>query len=137
MIRRETDAELVNAIANLPGVYEYICFHDRPLDFTPAVEPCFVLSNGEDAVAVFEPREGGRAYQGHTMFGPTCRGAKALSVAAEMIEWMRPHADTIVGVVSMSNRASLWFHRRLGFQLVSHDVYDAEGPVALLKMELN
>lgn len=139
MIRRERDAELINRISNMEGVRSGVCYHERMMDWSPVFEPAtgiVILSNGDDAVGVFE-MTGEREWQIHTVFAPTCRGKKALQVAREMLDWMAKWGDAFWGATPDSNRAAKWFNRQLGFKSVGHDVYEAEGPVEMFRLELN
>jgi hypothetical protein len=100
VIRQEFDTELLDKIGNSESVRPFICYHDDEIDWYPVVRGCAVLSNGEDAVGIFEQtpkdhdifklvRPEMRAWQAHTLFDATCRGRKAIDTAKEMI---RVHA---------------------------------------------
>ena len=103
------------------------------MDWAPALDACVVLSNGEDAVGVFEPT-GIRLYQVHTLFGESCRGRRALEVGRAMIDFMIPdYADAIWGATPIANRAARWFNRQLGARVIGQDVYEAEGAVELFR----
>lgn len=133
MIRRETSAELINTVANARAVLPSICYHGNRIDWTPAVESerCIVLSNGEDAVAVFELTSP-RFYQVHLMFDETCRGAQALEVARSMIAYLVPaHADALWGASSSSNPQARWFVRQLGAKPMGREVFEVEGEVEI------
>lgn len=140
MIRRETDAELINRISELPEVRPFICYHEDPIDWTPAIEACVILSNGEDACAVFEPTPLGLiskdVFQVHTIFGPSCRGRKALDTARNMLIWMydKEGAQMIWGATPVKNKAALLFNRMMGGEPLGRDEYDAEGEVELFKV---
>ena len=136
MIRRETSPELVNAVANAPEVHGHIAQHSEPMDWSPAFtdERIVILSNGEDAVGVFV-ETAPRYFQTHTMFGATCRGAKALEVAREMIDYMIPeYADGIWGATPMSNTNARWFNRQMGAKVIGHDVSDHEGEMEVFAL---
>lgn len=134
MIVREHDEQLINRIANSESVRPFICYHDGEMDWWPAIRGCCVLSNGEDAVGVFEPT-GDREFQAHTIFAPTCRGRKALDAAKEMIDYLMPkYADRIWGVTPIRNRAARWFNRRMGAKVTGRDTYPAEGEVELFEL---
>jgi hypothetical protein len=122
MVRQEYDPRLINCIANRADVRPFIDHRhvDGPLDLSPAVgwatqTGVVWLSNGEDAVAAFE-QAGDRVWNAHVLFAGSCRGNRALAVAREMIERMRPYADEIWGLVPLANRAARWFARALGFK---------------------
>jgi hypothetical protein len=134
VIRREHDTELIDRISNSPHVRPFICYRDGALDWWPAIRGCCVLSNGEDAIGIFEEtRE--RVWQVHTLFDATCRGRRAIETAREMVEWMMPRfADVIWGATPESNPAARWFNRQLGAEVIGHDVYEAEGPVELFAL---
>lgn len=138
MIRRETDAQLINEIANSPAVRPFVDYSgsDRALDLSPAVgrltETGVVwLSNGRDAVAAFE-MTGEREYQAHVFFDETCRGKRAIDTAKEMVAYMMGHADRLWGAIPMKNAAARWFGRQVGFAHDGYDNYAAEGPVEIL-----
>lgn len=113
MIRREHDAELANRLSADPAIHAAISRHGAALDWSPAVEGCVIISNGEDAVQIYE-QTAPRDWQVMTIFGPTCRGKRALETAAAMKEWMRPHADMVFGSIPLSLPHALWFYRKLG-----------------------
>ena len=90
VIRRETDASLINAHANGPDVAPFVNYGVGAMDFAPALAPdanVIFLSNGRDAVAAFE-RTAPRRWQSHTLFGPTCRGRAAIDTGRAMVAWM-------------------------------------------------
>lgn len=128
-IRRETTAELANRISNAPGVVGNVSYDGRVIDWTPAIDTCVVLSNGEDAVQVYEQMEP-RIWQVMTVFGPTCRGKRALEAARAMKEWILPYVDTVFGSVPDRLPQAKWFYRQLGGKPVdavetAHNVYTA------------
>lgn len=133
--REQSDATLINAIANLPEVRPHFSYHGKDLDFSPVLNACVFLTNGEDAVGIFEERgaDGPKpgVWQAHTMFAPTCRGSKALTTARAMLDHMKPHATAIWGTTPIKNKAARWFNRKLGFVAIGFDTYEAEGPVEL------
>ncbi len=135
MIRREQDAELANRIANDPSVYGNVAYHGQPVDFTPAVRGCVLLTNGEDAMAAFEQTED-RRWQSHTFFLPSCRGRRAIETAKEMLAWMKPYADVLWGATPLQNRAARWFNRQIGAVPIGTDEYEAEGPVEIFEVRL-
>jgi hypothetical protein len=135
MIRREMDADLANQIASSPAVRPNVCYHDDEIDLWPAVRGCCVLSNGEDAVAIFEQTEPGR-WQSHTMFAETCRGKRAVETGKEMVAWMfnQRGVDVLWGATPMKNKPARWFNRQLGAVVIGHDDYEAEGPVEIFEI---
>lgn len=134
MIRRENDTDLIDRISNSEQVRPFICHHDNDIDWWPVIRLCCVLSNGEDAIGIFEetaPRE----WQVHTVFGATCRGRKAIETGREMIAWMMPHwADRIWGATPMANPQARWFNRQCGARVIGFDDYEKDGPVELFEI---
>jgi hypothetical protein len=133
MIRRETTPDLLHAISHSEGVRPFVCYIDGEMDWQPVVasDRCIVLSNGDDAVSVFEETSP-RFYQAHTMFGEDCRGRKAFDVAREMIDAMIPaHADALWGAIPVHNRRARWFHRQLGAESLGLDEFETEGEVEI------
>ncbi len=133
-IRPEKDAALINRVANLATVHPAIAYHGKPLDWSAAFPAedtgVIVLSNGDDACAVFASTAN-RVWQGHTVFGPTCRGRRAIETGRAILDWMRPHADLIWGATPIGNRAARWFNRQIGGRPAGFDHYDAEGAVEI------
>lgn len=116
-IRRETDAALINRLSNELGTVPAQYLANGPMDWTPAVDLCVILSNGDDAAMVFE-QTGRRVWQVMTIFGPTCRGRKAIITGKAMRDWMMPaYADAIFGPVPKTLRAATWFYRQMGGRL--------------------
>jgi hypothetical protein len=140
MIRREYDAALINRVSNMPGVREGVCYKPDDMDWSPAFPArttgIAVLSNGEDACAVFVPT-GPRVFQSHTLFGPTCRGKRAIETGKAMLAWMKPHADVIWGATPMKNCAARWFNRQLGAMPIRRDHFEAEGEVEIFTLRLD
>jgi hypothetical protein len=137
MIRRETDARLINLISNSEGVRGAICYRDGPMDWTPALaaDDIVILSNGQDAVAVFAQTEP-RRWQSHTMFSTTCRGKRAVETGRAMVEHMRPMADVLWGATPVKNCAARWFNRQLGAMPIRRDQYEAEGEVEIFEIRM-
>lgn len=137
MIRRETDARLINLISNSEGVRGAICYQDGPMDWTPALATgdIVILSNGQDAVAVFAQTEP-RRWQSHTMFATTCRGKRAVETGREMVAHMRPLADVLWGATPVKNCAARWFNRQLGAMPIRRDQYEAEGEVEIFEIRM-
>lgn len=139
MIRQEFHPDLINHISNLPGVRENICYHGDAMDWSDAFPfsetGVVVLSNGEDACAVFA-LTGHKTWQSHTMFAPSCRGKAALNAAREMIEYMAPYADLIWGATPVKNCAARWFNRQLGAMPIRREFYEAEGEVEIFEIRM-
>jgi len=141
MIRVEKDPDFLNRIANQSAVKPWVDFRDEdtPMDFTPACERysltgLVVVSNGEDAFACFD-MTGVNEFQGHTFFGETCRGRKAIETAKEMIAWMFARgAKRIWGATAMTNTKARWFNRQVGFKSIGYDDYEKEGRVELFEV---
>lgn len=129
MIRHEQDVDFINRIANSDAVRPFIRPDGQDMDFAPAVgrptqTGVVFLSNGEDAVAAFEITAD-RIYQSHTMFGPTCRGRRAIETAREMVAWMFDHgADVVWGSTPRANKAARWFNRQIGAYVIGGDDED-------------
>lgn len=113
MIRRETDAELANRISNMPGVLTNGPYDQGAVDWSPVVDSCHILSNGEDAIQVFEPK-GRYIWEVMTIFAPTCRGKRALQTAYAMRDWMLPYVDIAFGQVPDALPQAQWFYRKIG-----------------------
>lgn len=113
VVRREKSVELVNRIANHPSVWKVVARHGQPIDWSPALNGCIILTNGEDAAQVYE-RTDERDWQVVTMFCDTCRGKRALETAREMREYMLPWADLVFGSIPDNLPHAKWFYRQLG-----------------------
>lgn len=120
MVRREDNIDLLNRIANDADVRPFIRPDGDEMDFSPIAGKRsteiggVVLSNGEDAVGLFEITTP-TSFQAHTLFGPTCRGRRAIDTAREMIQWMFDHgAETIWGATPRDNRRACMFNRLVG-----------------------
>lgn len=119
-IRRETNPELMRKIAESDSVMPFINIeHDRPdwealASLRPTQSGVVILSNGEDAMALFTLTAPG-IYQGHTMFANTCRGRRAIETGREIIAWMFDHgAEVVWGSTPRGNRKARWFNRQIG-----------------------
>lgn len=116
-IRQERDPDLLNRLANLPGVCENIGLREGAYDFSPIFQnmPNGVIawSNGEDGAQVFEATAD-REWWVVTIFGPTCRGKRALETARAIKSKMLPFADLVFGPVPNVLPAAKWFYRQLG-----------------------
>ena len=142
-IRRERDAELINRISNDPAVLPFVSKTGDPLNWEPAVRHCVILSNGEDACMVLEQTDD-RHWQMHTVFGPSCRGKRAVETGLAMREWMVPkYADMIFGSIPDDLPHAKWFSRKLGGEPVASvesrgEVYFAdEGEELFILRSLN
>lgn len=140
MIARElSDAGLVNDLTNHPDILPYIVRHGKPVDWSPHLQDLTVLTNGKDAAMIFE-QTAERDWQVTTIYGPTCRGRRALETGLAMKEWMRPHADLVFGSIPNAFRHAQWFYRKMGGRFVDQlesggYVYTAQDGETLLKME--
>lgn len=134
MIRREHDPAIVNRIASDPSVRPFVCHHDREIDFSPVMDACVVLTNGEDAMAIFE-QTAEREWQAHTFVLPTGRGRKAIETGKKMLAYMLAnHADRIWGATPLNNRAARWFNRQIGAVPIGNDDFEADGPVEIFEV---
>lgn len=116
MIHRATDAELVNRLSNDPAIRPYVAFHDGPVDWTPALssEDVLLLTNGEDACMVLW-RTAPRDWQCTTIFGKTCRGARAVKTGLAIRDYMFPRlADLVFGSIPSDFLHAVWFYKKLG-----------------------
>jgi len=131
---RTFDATLHNRIAAHPAVAPMLGF-DRvgaTIDFSDlAKEPDFyaLLSNGEDATMVME-WSAPFTWQMHTMFLPSCRGKRAITVAKQMIRHMLTveGAFMIWGQTPVENRAARLFNRWCGATSVGFKPHAFLGP---------
>lgn len=116
-IQRERDPRLLNHLANLPGVHENIGLREDAYDFSPIFEHTpngiVAYSNGVDGAQVFE-QTADREWWCTTIFGPTCRGRRALETAEAIKARISPFADLIFGPVPDVLPAAKWFYRQLG-----------------------
>lgn len=117
VIRRERDPALINQLSNRETIRSVVSRHGGPLKWDDAVRACVILSNGEDAIQVYE-QTADRAWQVVTMFDETCRGKRALEAGLGMRQWMEPYADLIFGSVPNNLPHALWFYRQLGGYVV-------------------
>lgn len=127
MVRVERDVAFINKIANNDDVRPFIRPDGEPMDFS-AIEGKrnaeiggVILSNGEDAVGLFEITAND-CFQAHTMFAPTCRGRKAIDTAKEMVQWMFDHGARIVwGATPHDNKRAIMFNHLIGAKVVGAD----------------
>ncbi len=100
----------------MPDVRPNISGHPpgHELDFTGYTHRGVFLSNGEDAVLIFEQTTD-REWQCCTLFANTCRGKRAVETGRAMRDWMMPaHADMIFGSIRPELRAAQWFYAQMG-----------------------
>lgn len=131
MIQIETRPDFVNSIANSDAVRPFIREDGEPTDWTaacrerPSTSGVVILSNGEDAVGVFEATAivwPFQAFQTHILFGATCRGRRALDTYRDMLAWLAARGATLVwGSTPRANRACRWFCRQVGFTVSGGD----------------
>lgn len=118
MIRRETDATLVNALVNHPAVLPAFDLTGAgSLDFTACVtsDDYRVLSSGPQCVGFFE-WSAPNVWECHTMFHPDVRGAEAIAAAKAMCTWMFADGATMLwGQTPTIMRPARWFNRKVGF----------------------
>ena len=112
---RTYDADLVNRIANSPGVPELL--GAEAFDFTAAIGvPTNIFLHHRGAIAICE-FSAPRVYQCHLIFAPECRGRKAVRAAIEMRDYMfAHHADMLWGQPAIDNEAGRKLIRMAGFQ---------------------
>lgn len=114
LIRRERDEELINRLSNTGDVPTMLARYGKNFDWKVAVNHCVILSNGEDACMVFEPKEN-RHWECTTIFGETCRGKRAIEAGKAMLAHMVPKwADVVFGSVPNDMRHAQWFYRQTG-----------------------
>lgn len=90
-----------------------VSYDGRVIDWTPAVVSCVILSNGEDAIQVYE-QKARHVWEVMTIMAPTCRGKKALETAYAMRDYMLPYVDVAFGSVPDRLPQAKWFYRKLG-----------------------
>jgi hypothetical protein len=114
MIQRERNEELINRLSNTGTAADMLAPYGKAFDWKAAVNHCVILSNGEDACMVFEPKAP-RFWEVTTVFGDTCRGKRALQVGREMLDHMLSKwADVLFGSVPDSMKHAQWFYSKLG-----------------------
>ena len=138
MIRRETDARLINTIANHPSVLPYFDLAKTgALDFSECLErpaDYAVVSNGIDALGIFEWSAPG-VWQGHTMFLPSCRGRRAAQEGRAICEWALDNlGDMLWGQTPLLLRHVRWFNRQLGFERAGIGFHHVSGEVEFFVM---
>lgn len=130
IIRRETDAALVNAIANHPEVKPTFGYNQGPTDLAPLFDhpdAYAVLSDGTGAAGIFEWSAPG-VWQGHSIFLPESRGEYGIAVARAMCRWIFDNlsARLIWGMTPLDHRAAALFNRMVGFR-PEGEMVDAAG----------
>lgn len=128
---RTFDAELVNRIANSPGVPELL--GAEAFDFTVAIgvrTNIFLHHRGAIAICEFSAP---RVYQCHLIFAPECRGRQAVNAALAMRDFMfANHADMLWGQPALGNRAGRKLIRMVGFEPAGFGENALVGPVEYL-----
>jgi len=120
-MRRVTEADEVNAIANDSSVRELMflgaMYPPNELDFTPWVEDArnvVLLNDGFCAMFVWR---GPGIYECHLMIRKQDRGANAMQVGHQMLDYMREQGARIIwGQPSIYNRAAICYIRRMGLK---------------------
>lgn len=119
MVRRETNAAIVNALANHPDILPAFDLSGvGALDFGPCVasDDYRILSFGPNCVGFFEWSAPG-VWECHTMFHPDVRGAQAIDAARQMCAWMFAEgASMLWGQTPTIMRPARWFNRKVGFK---------------------
>lgn len=134
MIRRETDADVVNAIANDASVRQMMflgaVYPPNELDFTPWVEDprnVVLVSGGFCAMFVWR---GPGIYECHLMVTKADRGASSMSIGKQMLAMMKDEGATLVwGQPSIYNRAAICYIRRMGLKPAGFGVDAIAGEV--------
>jgi len=137
---RTYDPTVLNRIANLPDVKPYFghveegdIYFD---ELAPLRDDYILLCNGEDAGAVLE-WTGPNIWQGHYLFGPTCRGRKAITEMRRMLDWCftTGQARIVWGQTPIDNRAARWLNRQVGFLSRGLHMHHIAGACELFWME--
>lgn len=122
MIQRETDAGLLNRVANDPEVrrlsFVGMLYPNTELDYGSVFEDArnIILSDGVAFCAVFKWTSPG-TYECHIMALAHARGAKMMATAREMLAYMKQQgAVTVWGQPSIYNKAAVCFIRRMGLR---------------------
>lgn len=111
---RTRDADLVNSIANAPGVPEMLGV--EAFDFTEALKlDSNIFLTAPGAVGIFE-WSAPRIYQGHLIFSPSCKGRRAVRAAEQMRDFMfTNHADMLWGQPPVHLEGARKLLRMIGF----------------------
>ncbi len=125
---RTFDAELVNRIANSPGVPELL--GAESFDFSAALQDrSNIFLHHEGAIAICE-WSAPRVYQCHLIFAPSCRGRHAVRAAIAMRDFMLDnHADMLWGQPAIANAAARKLIRMAGFESAGFGVNALVGEV--------
>jgi RimJ/RimL family protein N-acetyltransferase len=122
MIRRVTDPDEVNAVANDPTVRELMflgmVYPQFDLDFSECMESskATVLCDEAGFCSVFEWKAPG-VYECHIMAPKAARGANMMRSAREMLAYMKERGARLVwGQPSVHNRGAICFIRRMGLK---------------------
>jgi len=122
MIQRETDAGLLNIVANDPAVRRMafigMSYPNMELDYASVFEDDrnVILSDGVAFCAIFKWTSPG-VYECHIMALPHVRGADMMAKAREMLAYMKNHgAVSVWGQPSIYNKAAVCFIRRMGLR---------------------
>jgi hypothetical protein len=143
---RAATARVINAIANQPEVYPFVCpdpsfgyiFFD---EHAARPEHYVLLHNGQHdddltatAAMIFEWSAPG-VWEMHTLFRNECRGKAALAQAHEFVAFMYDEmgADMIWGQTPLDNKAARFFNRKLGGKSVGTGTHHAFGPVEFFR----
>ena len=124
MIRRETDAALMNEIANDPEVrglmFLGMVYPQYDLDFDHVFDDAktIVLSDGAGFASIFKWTSPG-TYECHIMAKTASRGAEMMRHMRVMLDFMKEQGARVVwGQPSVHNRGALCFIRRMGLKSV-------------------
>jgi len=122
MIQRETDATLLNIVANSPAVRQMafigMAYPNMELDYSSVFEDGrnVILSDGAAFCAIFKWTSPA-VYECHIMALPHIRGAKMMALAREMLAHMKEiGAVSVWGQPSIYNKAAVCFIRRMGLR---------------------
>jgi hypothetical protein len=138
MIRRETDAALINRIANHPKVLPlFDLAKTGALDFAECVErpdDYVILSDGALCCAIFE-WSAPRVWQGHTLFHPNAATRYAVTTGrAICVRMLSDGADMLWGMTPSILRHVRWFNRQLGFSSAGIGFHHVSGEVEYFTM---
>lgn len=139
VIRRETDATLVNSIANHPEVRPTFGYHEGATDLSELLDhpdAYVMLSDGRMAASIFEWSAPG-VWQGHSIFLPESRGEYGIAAAKAMCRWMFGimGARMLWGMTPLTHHAARLFNRLVGFRAEGEIVDEADIRCQLFVME--
>lgn len=122
MIQRETEAGLLNRIANDAEVRQKafigMMYPNMELDYASVFDDTrnVILSDGEAFAAIFKWTSPG-VYECHIMALADARGAGMMKSARDMLAYMKDHGARVVwGQPSIYNKAAVCFIRRMGLR---------------------